>query len=236
MLFSLGKRDLQEINVGIHNVPESVSCSTGVCRCKMLERVNNIKYLGALMDEHLNFKLHVGLVIRKIRFGLFALTRLKSSLGNSSFLRTCYFSYVQSHLQYGISIWGGVYKQTLRPLVLLQKRIIRVVTASGYRDHTLPLFQRAHIMNLNQLYAYNILLYAWRNDLIAELDVTQSTRVRRFVYSFTPHSTRLLQSFHVHLVKLLNAFPNVVTALETKDVVRVKNIVCNADLENILLN
>ena len=48
-----------------------------------------------------------------------------------------------SHLQYCISGWGTASKSILAPLFILQKRSIILLTGSGYREHTNPLFYRA---------------------------------------------------------------------------------------------
>ena len=44
-----------------------------------------------------------------------------------NFIRIVYLALVQSIIQYGILVWGGIGKSNLTPLILLQKRIISTV-------------------------------------------------------------------------------------------------------------
>ena len=37
-------------------------------------------------------------------------------------------------------------------LLLLQKRVLRIITRSGWRDHSEPLFNRLGILNISQIY------------------------------------------------------------------------------------
>ena len=77
------------------------------------------------------------------------------------------------------------------------------------------------ILPLRKLYAYRVLSYAAKKGMLARLPRTRA-RVNKYTYDFQPRSTRLLQSFHVHLVRLLNALPgleligNFKIALKTK--------------------
>ena len=52
-----------------------------------------------------------------------------------------------------ISSWGTAPKSTIAPLFILQKRSIRLLTGSGYREHTEPLFYRAKCLKLKDIYS-----------------------------------------------------------------------------------
>jgi hypothetical protein len=54
-------------------------------------------------------------------------------------------------LIYGIPVWGNTYASTLKPLFLLQKRVIRIVTFSKFDEHTSPLFKQLAILKLPDL-------------------------------------------------------------------------------------
>ena len=56
-------------------------------------------------------------------------------------------------------------------------------------------------------YGFNVVYYSLKRNIFPDVRRTVSTRRDRFVLPFTPHSTRLEQSFDVHLVKLLNNIP-----------------------------
>ena len=78
----------------------------------------------------------------KVARGSWALNQLKHFVDEQT-LRSVYHCLIYSHLQYCISSWGTASKSRLAPLFILQKRSIRLLTESGYREHTNPLFYRA---------------------------------------------------------------------------------------------
>ena len=74
-----------------------------------------VKYLGILIDKHLRWSTHIQYCFVSLRHIL-----------PISILRTVYLALVQSSIQYGIIAWGGTSKNALKPLILLQKRFIKI--------------------------------------------------------------------------------------------------------------
>ena len=56
-------------------------------------------------------------------------------------------------------MWGNTYESTLKPLVLLQKRAMRVMTFSKYDEHTSPLFKNLGLLKLSDLIIFSNLLF-----------------------------------------------------------------------------
>ena len=48
--------------------------------------------------------------------------------------------------------WGGTPKSSLKPLSILQRRIIRILTYSEFRCHTSPLCFKLNILKLTDVY------------------------------------------------------------------------------------
>ena len=105
--------------------------------------------------------------------GSWALNQLKHFVDEQT-LRSVYHCLIYSHLQYCISSWGTASKSTLAPLFILQKRSIRLLTGSGYREHTNPLFYRAKCLKLKDIYSLETakLMYKIHNNVlsVANLD------------------------------------------------------------------
>jgi len=55
-----------------------------------------------------------------------------------------------------VLIWGGTYNAHTEKLLMLQKKIVRIITHSGYLDHTHPLFQRTKILRFQDIYRYHL--------------------------------------------------------------------------------
>ena len=64
---------------------------------------------------------------------------------------------------YCICVWGNAPRSHLDPLLKLQKRAVRIIYGAKYREHTSPLFQNLKIMNLYNIYIYNILLIMFKH-------------------------------------------------------------------------
>ena len=133
-------------------------------RNSSLERIgndcheNSTKFLGIYVDENLTWKKHVKFVNKKIANALFSIKQVKHILPFES-LRTLYYSLIQSHLSYGIIVWGNADKSVVKSTFLLQKRAIRVINNALYNRHTDPLFRSSRILKLDDLFEYQSVIF-----------------------------------------------------------------------------
>ena len=118
----------------------------------------SVKYLGVAIDNRMNFKDHVNMIISKISKHTGILYRLKSLFPTKTRL-DYYYAFIFPYLTYNIIIWGGTCQSVLLPLITLHKRIIRMIADAGYRDHSDPLFKRLGLLKLTDLYNFNLLVY-----------------------------------------------------------------------------
>ena len=115
-----------------------------------IEQVSKIKYLGITFDDKLTWKPHIQQICSKLSSGSWA--RLKSiQYVDLLTLKTVYFSFIYSHLQYCISSWGLAHANALNPLEKLHKRIIRNITSSPYLEHTTPLFFKLNLLKIHDI-------------------------------------------------------------------------------------
>ena len=132
-----------------------------------------------------------------------------------------YHCLIYSHLQYCISSWGTASKSTLAPLFILQKRSIRLLTGSGYREYTNPLFYRAKCLKLKDIYSLETakLMYKIHNNVLSFANsdkfnlmkncYTHKTRLSHKNNFFLPRTrTRLGQkSLSFATIKIWNEIP-----------------------------
>jgi len=72
--------------------------------------VNNAcKYLGMIVGNKLDFNIHIQALETKLSRSVGILCKLQHVLPLST-LRTFYFALIQSHLLYGVLLWGSVPK------------------------------------------------------------------------------------------------------------------------------
>jgi len=116
------------------------------------------KFLGLYIDEHLSWNYHVNHINKKISRSLFALKQVKHFLPPES-LHTLYFATIHPHILYGILAWGNANKTITNKVNLLQKRAIRIISKAKYNSHTEPLLKNLNILNVNDLYEFEILIF-----------------------------------------------------------------------------
>ena len=83
-------------------------------------------------------------------------------------LCTLYYSLVHSYLQYCILVWSSTYPTHLRRLVLLQNRIVIVISEKGFDAHTDPLFKNLMILKLEDIYSLYLakFMFSFKNTSI----------------------------------------------------------------------
>ena len=118
----------------------------------------SFKLLGIHFDEYLSFDAHVSSVCAKISKSLYCLNRIKNFVTPCA-MKMLYFAMVHSHIVYCLNVYSCANITTLNPLKLKQKEAIRVISNSGYRDHTGPLFKRLAILPLDDLIKYSQLKF-----------------------------------------------------------------------------
>ena len=91
-----------------------------------INRVNESRFLGVIIDEKLNWSSHIKQLATKLHSCIGRLHRIKQFVPKDLYIEL-YKTLFQSHLSYGISVWGGVSKNKLSPLFIAQKKCIRVL-------------------------------------------------------------------------------------------------------------
>ena len=113
-----------------------------------------------MFDSHLKWKEHVKLVSNKVKRGIAIISKIRLFV-SQSILINLYYTLIYPFLNYGITAWGNTYPSTTQPLLLLQKRTLRLITFSGYREHTNPLFIKFEILEFHGLVKYNNALFVF---------------------------------------------------------------------------
>jgi hypothetical protein len=92
-----------------------------------IDRVSNgseekcYKYLGVLLDENLNFNMHVDYVCNKLSRSLFCLNRQKKFVRKKALIQV-YHALFNSHLLYCINILGATSMQNIKRISIMQKK------------------------------------------------------------------------------------------------------------------
>jgi len=100
---------------------------TLVINKKAIAEESYIKYLGVLIDCHLNWKQHILSISKKISRSIGIMYKLRNFM-NTNLLKNIYYSLIYSYLVYGIETWGSACETELKKILILQKKAVRMMT------------------------------------------------------------------------------------------------------------
>ena len=84
---------------------------------------------------------------------------------NIDSLKTLYQSFIYPYYTYCNHVWGNVRMSTLNPLVLLQKRIIRIISGSKRLSHTDPLLKLKDV----NTFVIGKSMFRWHHDEVPSI-------------------------------------------------------------------
>ena len=144
-----------------------------------LKEVSNTKFLGVVLDNKLDWAQHIHELNKKLRSAAALISSIRHWIPEEQYLKI-YHALFESHLTYGISVWGGVCDSKLDKIFTVQKHCIRVlfgdresylekfrtcarVRPKGSeklgseffsREHTKPIFDEHNLLAVRNLYHY----------------------------------------------------------------------------------
>ena len=107
--------------------------------------------MGITKDEKLNFAEHIIKFTCKISRSVGILSKLKNILPFTAY-RKLYYSMFHSHLLYGTVLWGFIYHNNLKRLIILQNKAVKIVAGGQRQDHVTPFYHRSQILKLKNLH------------------------------------------------------------------------------------
>lgn len=132
--------------------------------CTNIESKTDIKYLGITIDQRLKWSPHINILNNRIRKLTYIFRCLRDIL-NEKLLRTTYFAFCQSIIQYGIIGWGGTYKNQTQTIYISQKLIIKTILKKPYSYSSELLFKQFKVRKLSALYFYHATLQIYKDSV-----------------------------------------------------------------------
>ena len=103
---------------------------------KAIQQTDHVKYLGVIIDSQLTFTHHIVNVVKKVSRVTGLMYRIRGCVDNST-LYMIYYGLIYPHLLYGIPIWGNADNIHINPLLILQKKAIRLIMNKHRNIHTI---------------------------------------------------------------------------------------------------
>ena len=111
-----------------------------------------VKYLGLLIDDKLSFKTHIDDLCNSLIKYVGIFYRLRNSLPLGVALQL-YYSLVYSKISYGMEIYGMANASILKPIQVLQNRILKTITFSHRRRPTNDLHSKLGVLKVSDIHA-----------------------------------------------------------------------------------
>ena len=157
-----------------------------------IDRSQNVRFLGVIVDEYLSWKDHVSYVCTKVSRSVGIISKLRLYLPKETLI-TLYNAIVMPHLMYCNVAWGNTYKTHIDKLIVLQKKAVRYITNSNYRSPSLPLFIQLHILPFEKLVILSCLIFMFKTQ-----GDPKSFMKDAFVLNSTVHAYNTRKSNLIH--------------------------------------
>jgi len=95
-----------------------------------LEQVDTYKYLGVIFVKKLTWVPHIQRICKKLAQSLGIIRHIKK-FATSAILSSIYYSFVYSHLNYGIISWCSAGETALKPLKQMHQKIIKIIESKS---------------------------------------------------------------------------------------------------------
>ena len=192
------------------------------------------RLLGIQIDANLDLKYHFDLLYKKISRAIFCLKQMKHIL-NKKHLKLLYNSYIKSHIEYCCNLFCLANLSYIKPILILQKRAIRIICGANYRDHTEPLFKQERILPISNLIKFNTFkfMFDYRNDYLPTIfhGTWQSCISQRYRNDFRlSHANNMRLKNHHPLF----AFPSLWNQIDRT--LNIKNLVSRKEFNQTLFN
>ena len=112
----------------------------------VLNSVENEKVLGVRIDNNLTWSIHINFIAKKISSNLWLLSKLKDYLSTEHRVQF-YKTYIQPHIDYCSTIWGGTSQYNLNRIYRLQKRAVKIIVNYQY-DNIANSMDELKILNI----------------------------------------------------------------------------------------
>ena len=171
-----------------------------------IEHKESSKFLGVFIDENLSWNSHLRHVTSCVSKGIGIICKLKPFLPQST-LFLLYNTMVLPYISYCNSVWAVCAKTKLLPILLLQKKALRICTGAPHFANSDPLFRNLKTLKITDINTLQVAIFMFKyfnNQLPSPFD--NMFTLNNLIHSYP---TRSSQNFHLTNPKLLIAHKSI---------------------------
>ena len=126
-----------------------------------LKEVDHAKYLGALIDNKLNWSYQINAVSLKLSKGLGLLAKIRHYVPSNT-VRSLYYSFINPYIDYNLLNWGMAAPSNLNSINQKIKKAVRIISFKNSDYHTDPLLKELEILPLEKSIELKNAKFMWR--------------------------------------------------------------------------
>lgn len=174
-----------EINIEIHG--------------QKIQRVESQKYLGIIFDYNMKWNKHIEYIIHKTKYLIFIFAKIKKIMDIQT-LMMIYYAIFHSIISYGITAWGGAYKNNLDLIQKIQTKILKIINKNLFPGKNYP-------PNIYQMFKIESVTYYYKELKEKYLQSTSKTRNKNLLL---PNMRKTVSDKNSYIValKTFNVLPN----------------------------
>ena len=194
-----------------------------------IKRVKSYEFLGLNIDEHLNWKKHMQVVLSKIQRNLGIVRRIALFLDRHSLLQL-YHSLILSHIRYGLIVWHCSHISLRKKIQACANKFLRIIFHLKPRDSVREIMKENKLLSVNQIYeleiskimqklALGVIPTPFQNIFRDQVRVsgTTTTRSATIFNQGSSHTQKCAQSIRCTGPKIWNRIPQDVRYESTAD-------------------
>ena len=112
--------------------------------------IKQAKYLGVMVDQHLNWKEQISTIKKKVSRGIGMLKYSKKYLPLLT-IQSMYKSLEEPYFRYCCPVWGSCGTTAINELQKLQNRAVRIVTNSRYDASVKPIIKKLGWLTVSEI-------------------------------------------------------------------------------------
>lgn len=186
-----------------------------------IDKVNQFKFLGIIIDSRLSWTDHVQHIRKKISKGIGIIYKVKDYLKQDTLL-TLYHCFVYPYLIYCTEVWGSTSIGNLMSLLKLQKRIARIIKSVPMRTESEPLFKDLKMLSVFKIYMMKLAIVMFKHHhglvtniieyMITKASDVQERITRQSSIYYVPFTRKeyVRKSFRYRATKLWNKLYDII--------------------------
>ena len=135
---------------------------------KNILRVPSTKFLGVIIDEHLHWNKQTQNILLKLTSGIYSLNMNKNVLPIST-KKQIYFTNIQSHISYALSVWGPMLSANdKRKLQVQQNKAVRSIFNVNRRSSIKQYFKKCNLLPIDDMIELSLakISYRYINEIL----------------------------------------------------------------------